>query len=161
MNRKAICCGFVLALAISCAMLGGAGAVTRNLDGHDSHDPGASSKLMKLRPVPFRDDNDPSGTLRYRLTAEDVERLYPELVTRGPDGKEESVRYSRLIPLLLKEVQTQAARESAQARKIRQQEQQIEKLSAQLQHQKADFEQRLSAVERVLEATDLASEWAR
>ena len=44
---------------------------------------GASAGLMKLRPVSFRYKNDPSDTLQYRLVAEEVARVYPELVTRG------------------------------------------------------------------------------
>ena len=41
---------------------------------------------MKLRPVSFRYKEGPGGTLQYGLIAEEVERVYPELVTRGPDG---------------------------------------------------------------------------
>ncbi len=129
---------------------------------HDIHDMGAaSSKLLKLRPVRFRYNNDPAGTQQYGLVAEEVEKVYPELVTYGADGKVESVRYSMLTAMLLNELKKQSSREAAQARQIRDQAQQIEKLSAQLQRQKADFDQRLAAVERVLESEDVASASAR
>ena len=44
------------------------------------------SRLLKLRPVTFRYKNDPAGTLQYGLVAEEVARVYPELVSFGPDG---------------------------------------------------------------------------
>jgi hypothetical protein len=78
---------------------------------HDIRDIGnASDGLMKLRPVSFRYNNDPSKTVQYGLVAEEVERVYPELVTYGPDGKVQSVRYLELTAMLLNELQKQAAR---------------------------------------------------
>ena len=68
----------------------------------------ASNGLMKLRPVTFRYKDDPSGARRYGLVAEEVERVYPELVTYGADGKVETVRYSMLNSMLLNELQKQA-----------------------------------------------------
>jgi hypothetical protein len=76
----------------------------------------ASVGLMKLRPVTFRYKNDPSGTLQYGLVAEEVSRVYPELVTRGADGKVQSVRYQEFTALLLNELQKQ----TKQARKLAQ-----------------------------------------
>jgi hypothetical protein len=63
---------------------------------------------MKLRPVSFHYKNDSSGTLEYGLVAEEVQRVYPNLVTYGPDGKLESVRYLEFTALLLNELQKQA-----------------------------------------------------
>jgi hypothetical protein len=65
----------------------------------------ASASLMKLRPVTFRYKNDPTSTLQYGLVAEEVQRVYPELVTRGNDGKAQSVRYLEFTALLLNELQ--------------------------------------------------------
>lgn len=60
---------------------------------HDITDVGARSDgLMKLRPVTFRYNNDPAGTLQYGLVAEEVAKVYPELVVYGPDGKPMTVR---------------------------------------------------------------------
>jgi len=71
----------------------------------DIHDMGAASAgLMKLRPVSFRYKNDPSGTLQYGLVAEEVVRVYPELVVHGTDGKVQSVRYLEFTALLLKRI---------------------------------------------------------
>ena len=69
----------------------------------------ASAGLMKLRPVTFRYKSDPDGTKQYGLVAEEVARVYPELVVRDADGKAESVSYWMLTSMLLNELQKQAA----------------------------------------------------
>ena len=66
-----------------------------------------SQGLLQLRPVTFRYKQDPQGTRQYGLIAEEVGKVYPELVTRGPDGKIASVQYHELIPMLLNELQRQ------------------------------------------------------
>jgi trimeric autotransporter adhesin len=81
----------------------------------------ASNDLMKLRPVTFRYKNDPSGARRYGLVAEEVQRVYPELVTYGADGKVETVRYSMLNAMLLNELQKQARMVEDHTRELRNQ----------------------------------------
>ena len=50
---------------------------------HDIRDMGAkSADLLKLRPVTSVYKNDQTGTLQYGLVAEEVARVYPELVGR-------------------------------------------------------------------------------
>jgi hypothetical protein len=66
-----------------------------------------SRKLLELRPVTFRYKHDRQRTLQYGLIAEDVAKVYPELVTRRSDGTIESVQYHELIPMLLNELQRQ------------------------------------------------------
>jgi hypothetical protein len=66
-----------------------------------------SQGLLQLRPVTFRYKQDPQGTRQYGLIAEEVAKVYPELVTRGRDGKVASVQYHELIPMLLNELQRQ------------------------------------------------------
>ena len=66
-----------------------------------------SQGLLQLRPVTFRYKQDPQATRQYGLIAEEVAKVYPELVTRGPDGKVASVQYHELIPMLLNELQRQ------------------------------------------------------
>jgi hypothetical protein len=66
-----------------------------------------SSKLRRLQPVAFRLKNDPSGTLQYGLIAEDVAKVYPELVITGANGQPQGVRYDELAPMLLDEIQRQ------------------------------------------------------
>ena len=77
----------------------------------------ASDKLMKLRPVTFRYKADSTDTEQYGLIAEEVEKVYPELVIEGNDGKPETVAYQVLPAMLLNEVQKQSrqlARKDAQ-----------------------------------------------
>jgi hypothetical protein len=68
-----------------------------------------SSKLQQLRPVTFHLKTDPRGALQYGLIAEEVAKVYPELVIRNEKGRIDGVRYDELAPMLLNEVQQQAA----------------------------------------------------
>lgn len=77
----------------------------------DIHDMGrASDALMQLRPVTFRYKHaaeDGRKPLNYGLIAEEVAKIYPELVVYGDNGEIESVQYHQLPALLLNEVQKQ------------------------------------------------------
>jgi septal ring factor EnvC (AmiA/AmiB activator) len=137
----------------------------------------ASSNLMKLRAVTFRYKQDPKGERQYGLMAEEVAKVYPELVTYGPDGKIESVRYLTLTAMLLNELQKQATEMARQTTQMQtqtganqRQAEQIKKLGTQMVQERtsterkiaqlqanhdrelravqAAFEQRLSALER-------------
>jgi len=122
----------------------------------DIHDMGdASAKLMKLRPVTFRYKEDPTGTIQYGLVAEEVERVYPELVSYGADGKVETVHYSDLPGMLLNELQKQAHEMQKQAGENARQARQIAELKADLDRDRAQrtaFEARLSALEQTTQA---------
>ena len=58
----------------------------------------------------FRYKADPQGTLRYGLIAEEVAKVYPELVVRDREGRIDGVRYDALAPMLLNELQLREAR---------------------------------------------------
>jgi hypothetical protein len=112
---------------------------------HDIRDIGnASAGLMKLRPVSFRYNSDPSRTVQYGLVAEEVERVYPELVTYGPDGKVQSVRYLELTAMLLNELQKQSTMLAAQQREIEALRQQNASIKA--------LTERVAALERLTPA---------
>jgi Chaperone of endosialidase len=68
-----------------------------------------SAKLQQLRPVTFHYKANPHGALQYGLIAEEVAKVYPELVIRNESGRIDGVRYDELAPMLLNEVQQQAA----------------------------------------------------
>jgi Chaperone of endosialidase len=66
-----------------------------------------SAKLDQLRPVSFKLKSDTTGTRQYGLIAEEVAKIYPELVIRDATGQINGVRYDELAPMLLNEVQQQ------------------------------------------------------
>ena len=73
---------------------------------------GASSGLMRLRPVTFRYKKpfaDGSKPVQYGLIAEEVAEVYPDLVARSADGEIETVKYQVLDSMLLNELQRQQA----------------------------------------------------
>lgn len=70
----------------------------------------ASNALMQLRPITFRykqSSEDGTRPLQYGLLAEEVAKIYPELVVYGRDGQVESIQYHQLPALLLNELQKQ------------------------------------------------------
>jgi len=77
-----------------------------------------TAKLQQLRPVTFYYKTDTQRTLRYGLIAEEVAKVYPELVVRDQNGRIDGVRYDELAPMLLNEVQKQEQRAVAQDAEI-------------------------------------------
>ena len=65
----------------------------------------ASDIIYGLRPVSFRykPEIEPTRPRAFGLIAEDVEKVSPDLVTRGSDGKVNSVRYDQVNAMLLNE----------------------------------------------------------
>ena len=110
----------------------------------------SSNALMKLRPVTFLYKSEYANgerTLQYGLIAEEVAKIYPDLVAHDNDSKPYTVRYQYLATMLLNEVQKQYHRTEAQAELIKAQQQEIENLKQQLQVQNATLQQRLSRLE--------------
>jgi Chaperone of endosialidase len=86
--------------------------------------PAAGSKLEKLRPVTFHLRSEPHGVVQYGLIAEEVDKVYPELVIRDSAGRIQGVRYDELSSILLREVQ-------AQTRQVAQQDARFDRLEKQ------------------------------
>jgi trimeric autotransporter adhesin len=101
----------------------------------------ATEALIKLRPVTFyfkhEYDNGPR-TLQYGLIAEEVAKVFPELVAYNPDGSPYTVRYQFLSSMLLNEVQKQYHRSQQQADVI------------EAQQQIKELEERLTRIEKIL-----------
>jgi hypothetical protein len=112
---------------------------------------GASERLLKLRPVKFRYKKaDASGEkpIQYGLIAEEVAKVYPELVVRdATTGRIDGVRYDELAPMLLNEMQQQHAQLTAtidaQAAEIRDLKQQQKQFAT--QSEVKDLKQQLQA----------------
>ena len=60
-------------------------------------------KLLQLVPKTYTMIDDEKKTKRYGLIAQEVEEVYPELVSTGHDGMK-SMNYIELIPLLLDQI---------------------------------------------------------
>jgi hypothetical protein len=74
--------------------------------------------LERLRPVTFHLKSDPHGTVQNGLIAEEVAKIYPELVIRDEVGRIQGVRYDELAPMLLNEVQQQRAQLRAMTQQV-------------------------------------------
>jgi hypothetical protein len=62
-----------------------------------------SSDLIKLNPVTFQFKSDSHNKIHYGLIAQDVESIYPELVSNSPTGFK-SVNYIELMPIMLAQI---------------------------------------------------------
>jgi hypothetical protein len=101
-----------------------------------------TSRLFQLRPVTFfykPQFDDGSHTLQYGLIAEDVAKVYPDMVAYDKDGQPYTVKYQYLAPMLLNELQKQHIVVAAQQDVIKTQQDQIN-----------DLQQRLSRLESLI-----------
>jgi hypothetical protein len=90
-------------------------------------------RLQRLRPVTFHLKTDPRGAIQYGLIAEEVAKVYPELVIHDQSGRINGIRYEELAPMLLNEVQQQH-------QQLMQQQQALAEVG-QLKQQMAELEQ--------------------
>lgn len=89
-----------------------------------------SEDVLKLRPVTFVYKADAQGVTHYGLIAEEVQKVYPELVTRTPTGEVQGILYQELIPMLLNEVQRQREALQSQHQALQRQQQELADLRA-------------------------------
>ena len=112
----------------------------------------ASESILALKPVTFRyrEEFDSESIPQFGLVAEEVERVNPDLVVRGADGKANGIRSDAINMMLLNEflkehrrmeaqeqrreinAQEQETRLAKQEATIAQQQKQIEALAAEL-----------------------------
>jgi phage shock protein A len=100
----------------------------------------SSAKLGQQRPVVFHLKTDPKGALQYGRIAEEVAKVYPELLVRNEAGRIDGVRYDELAPMLLNEVQQQQNAAATMARTIADQNEHIAAQAAAMR----DLEQRVA-----------------
>ena len=101
---------------------------------------------------------EPQGPRQYGLTAEEVEKVYPELVIRNDDGGIEGVRYEQLAPMLLNEVQQQQRMLTTQAQRLDAQEEQIAAQARQLEVMQLQVA-RVMELERTVRASLMKSQY--
>jgi len=102
----------------------------------------SSDKLLQLRPVTFHykpQYDDGSHALQFGLIAEEVAKLFPEMVGYDKDGQPSSIQYQPLTPMLLNEVQKQHGVVDNLNNRLEQQDETIRQL-----------QERLAAVESLL-----------
>ena len=108
----------------------------------------ASEAILALQPVTFyyKKEIDPTRTSQFGLVAEDVEKVNPALVMRDEQGKPYGVRYDKVNAMLLNEFLKEHRKNEEQEKTIaelksgmtalavmvKEQESQIQKVSAQL-----------------------------
>jgi hypothetical protein len=117
----------------------------------------ASEAILALRPVSFhyKKEIDPQGIPEFGLIAEEVEKVNPALVIHDPEGRPYTVRYEQVNAMLLNEflkqhrkVQEQEVRIARQEQEltsaISQQRREIDLLTARLKEQDSQI-QKMSA----------------
>jgi trimeric autotransporter adhesin len=103
---------------------------------------GASEVLLALKPVAFRykKEIDPAGSPQFGLSAEDVEKVNPDLVVHDKQGKAYSVRYDQVNAMLLNEFRKEHKAFVEEKREVEQQQKEIDALKTELKEQRALIE---------------------
>ena len=108
-----------------------------------------SEVIYGLKPVSFRykPEIEPTRPVGFGLIAEDVEKISPDLVTRGGDGKVNSVRYDAVNAMLLNEFLKEHRRNEEREATIARQQKQIDALTASLKEQASQIQKVSAQVE--------------
>jgi hypothetical protein len=64
-------------------------------------------EVMQMNPVQFNWKESPQGKKEIGFLAQDMEKLVPEAVVNSGEGIPLGMKYSELIPVLVKAIQTQ------------------------------------------------------
>jgi uncharacterized coiled-coil protein SlyX len=106
----------------------------------------ASEAILALKPVTFRykQELDPDKIPQFGLIAEEVEKVNPDLVVRGEDGKVMTVRYEAVNAMLLNEF-------LKEHRQVQQQKATIAELKASATRQQKQIEALAATVQKVSE----------
>src|SRR5262249_40795260 len=118
----------------------------------------SSEAILFLKPVTFRykEELDPDKIPQFGLVAEEVEKVNPDLVARGEDGKVMTVRYDAVNAMLLNEflkehrkVEEQQSAISELKAALAKQQKQIEGQNATAIHQRAQIEALTAGLQKV------------
>src|SRR4030095_10581486 len=111
----------------------------------------ASEAILSLQPVTFRYKNelDPNGIPQFGLIAEEVDKVNPDLVVRGEDGKVTTVRYEAVNAMLLNEFLKEHRKVEEQERKAQQQDARLVKQETTIARQQPQIEALTATVQQV------------
>ena len=87
----------------------------------------------------FHLKTEPQGTLQYGLIAEEVTKVYPDLVVHNAEGQIDGVRYDELAPILLTQVQAQQRTLAAEDATLSARQKSVEAAAAHLAAQDTQF----------------------
>ena len=91
--------------AVLCSTAGQLGTIASSIIYKENINPiDSKHDVLKLNPVTFNYKSDSEKTTHFGLIAEEVEKVMPELVLYGDDGRPESVAYHEMPALLLAEI---------------------------------------------------------
>jgi hypothetical protein len=105
----------------------------------------ASEALLALEPVTFHYKSDSANIPQFGLVAEEVEKVNPDLVVRGADGKVYTVRYDAVNAMLLNEF-------LKEHRKVEEHEATIAELKSTVSQQQRDFQATAAHQQKQIEA---------
>jgi hypothetical protein len=109
---------------------------------------------------PWSGEKIEDGSQLLWLGAEEVEKLYPELVTYGADGKVEMVRYSMLTSMLFNELQKQRKENQRQAEQLKQLSVRIAAMKISTGRELRTMMERLSALEQAMQTRNAQEKMA-
>ena len=111
----------------------------------------ASEAILSLQPVTFhyKHDLDPNGVPQFGLIAEQVDKVNPDLVVRGEDGKVTTVRYEAVNAMLLNEFLKEHRKVENLECTVAQQEKDF---TATIAQQKKDFASQIARQQKAFEA---------
>jgi polyhydroxyalkanoate synthesis regulator phasin len=111
----------------------------------------ASEAILALKPVTFhyKEDIDPDGIPQFGLVAEEVEKVNPDLVARGEDGKIMAVRYEAVNAMLLNEFLKGHRKVEEQSREEREDRATISQLKSVITQQQNEIEALTATIQKV------------
>jgi hypothetical protein len=118
----------------------------------------ASEAILALKPVTFcyKEDIDPDGIPQFGLVAEEVEKINPDLVVRGEDGKVMTVRYEAVNAMLLNEFLKEHGKVEEQERNAQEQQSTITALKGAVAQQQMQIEALTAGPQKVNEQVALS-----
>ncbi len=118
-----------------------------------------SEAVLALNPVTFRYKKkvDPERVPQFGLIAEEVEKVNPDLVLRGEDGKVMTVRYEAVNASLLNEFLKEHRKVEEQQATIMRSESKVAKQELTAAQQQKQIEALTATVRKVSERVELSA----